>query len=203
MKSFWDERYSEPGLAYGSDPNLFIKSFLDKHEPGRILFPAEGQGRNAIYAASKGWEVDAFDYSEIGRMKALKEADGAGVMINYWIEELQSFSPESSIYDAIALCYVHLPDTERRPFYQALIDALKPGGLLVMEAFTRAQLAYRSGGPKSEDLLYSEEIVKDDFRSLETVFIQELKTKLNEGKYHVGEAHVVRYIGRKNTDKFI
>ncbi len=197
MKSFWDERYSEPGLAYGPDPNLFIKSFLDKHEPGRILFPAEGQGRNAIYAAIKGWKVDAFDYSEIARQKALQESERAGVQINYWVEELQTFSSDSSIYDAIALCYVHIAQEERKLFYESLIDALKTGGLLVMEAFTRTQLAYRSGGPKTEDLLYSQEIVELDFRSLETVFIQELKTKLNEGKYHVGEAHVVRYVGRK------
>lgn len=197
MKSFWDERYSEPGLAYGSDPNVFIKSFLDKHEPGRILFPAEGQGRNAIYAASKGWIVDAFDYSDAARRVAVQEADRAGVRINYWIEELQSFSSDSSIYDAIALCYVHLPKEERKVLYDALIDALKSGGLLVMEAFTRTQLAYRSGGPKSEDLLYSKDIVEEDFRALETVFIQALNTKLNEGKYHVGEAHVVRYVGRK------
>ncbi len=197
MKSFWDERYSEPGLAYGPDPNLFIKSFLDKHEPGRILFPAEGQGRNAIYAAIKGWKVDAFDYSEIARQKALQESERAGVQINYWVEKLQTFSSDSSIYDAIALCYVHIAQEERKLFYESLIDALKPGGLLVMEAFTRTQLAYRSGGPKTEDLLYTEEIVEDDFRLLETVFIQELKTKLNEGKYHVGEAHVVRYVGRK------
>ncbi len=197
MKSFWNERYSEPGLAYGPDPNIFIKSFLDKHEPGRILFPAEGQGRNAIYAAIKGWKVDAFDYSEIARQKALQESERAGVQINYWVEELQTFSSDSSIYDAIALCYVHIAQEERKLFYESLIDALKPGGLLVMEAFTRTQLAYRSGGPKTEDLLYSQEIVELDFRSLETVFIQELKTKLNEGKYHVGEAHVVRYVGRK------
>ncbi len=197
MKSVWDERYSEPGLAYGPDPNLFIKSFLDKHEPGRILFPAEGQGRNAIYAAIKGWKVDAFDYSEIARQKALQESERAGVQINYWVEELQTFSSNSSIYDAIALCYVHIAQEERKLFYESLIDALKTGGLLVMEAFTRTQLAYRSGGPKTEDLLYSQEIVELDFRSLETVFIQELKTKLNEGKYHVGEAHVVRYVGRK------
>ncbi len=197
MKSYWDERYSEPGLAYGPDPNLFIKSFLDKHEPGRILFPAEGQGRNAIYAAIKGWKVDAFDYSEIARQKALQESKRAGVQINYWVEELQTFSSDSSIYDAIALCYVHIAQEERKLFYESLIDALKPGGLLVMEAFTRTQLAYRSGGPQTEDLLYSDEIVEEDFRSLEAVFIQELKTKLNEGKYHVGEAHVVRYVGRK------
>ncbi len=197
MKSFWDQRYSEPGLAYGPDPNLFIKSFLDKHESGRILFPAEGQGRNAIYAAIKGWKVDAFDYSEIARQKALQESKRAGVQINYWVEELQTFSSDSSIYDAIALCYVHITQEERKLFYESLIDALKPGGLLVMEAFTRTQLAYRSGGPQTEDLLYSDEIVEEDFRSLEAVFIQELKTKLNEGKYHVGEAHVVRYVGRK------
>lgn len=69
---FWDQRYRENASVYGLEPNPFFKAFIDKHKSGRLLLPAEGEGRNAIYAAAKGWQVDAFDFSEVSRDKALR-----------------------------------------------------------------------------------------------------------------------------------
>ncbi|MDH3650718.1 MAG: class I SAM-dependent methyltransferase [Saprospiraceae bacterium] len=197
MKSFWNERYGEPALAYGSKPNAFIKSFLDQHSPGSILFPAEGQGRNAIYAAKKGWSVDAFDFSEVAKASALSQALNAGVTINYWIDDMENFKGVHEVYDVVGLCYVHLSQPVRVAFYNSLITSLKEGGLLVMEAFTKTQLAHESGGPKSEELLYTQQIVEKDFEKLQTIFSQELYTDLEEGSYHQGQAHIIRYIGRK------
>jgi hypothetical protein len=72
--STWNERYGADEYVYGKEPNGFLKEFIDNHPPGKILLPAEGEGRNAVYAASKGWEVTAFDFSEEGKKKALKLA---------------------------------------------------------------------------------------------------------------------------------
>ena len=199
MKEFWNERYAENELAYGEDPNAFVKSFLDNHEPGRILFPAEGQGRNAIYAAQLGWQVDAFDYSAEAMRCALDYAEKAHVRIQYTIQDILEYQAPAYQYDVIFLCYVHLKPEWRTPFYNQLIKALKPKGKLVMEAFTKTQLAYHhlSGGPPNEMLLYTKEIVRNDFNSLEEVYLEEMKTILNEGKYHVGPAHILRFIGMK------
>ena len=99
----WDSRYSAEEYIYGIEPNEYLRHFLDSRKPGRILFPAEGEGRNAVYAASLGWQVDAFDQSETGRQKALKLAAMKGVSINYGLISLEDWQPDSNIYDAVAL----------------------------------------------------------------------------------------------------
>lgn len=199
MKEFWDERYAEDELAYGHQPNAFVKEYLDGKTPGKILFPAEGQGRNAIFAATLGWTVDAFDYSPVARRRALDLAQKAAVKINYFIQDMLTYEPPLHKYDVIFLCFVHLKPEWRSSFYPQLLQALKPGGKLVMEAFTKTQLAYQhlSGGPSNEMLLFTADIVRKDFQDLNEEYLEEMATELNEGKYHVGPAHIIRYIGRK------
>lgn len=201
MKEFWNARYSEDGLAYGTVPNDFIKQCLDDREPGRVLFPAEGQGRNAIYAAKRGWQVDAFDYSEVARDKAIELANAAGVSINYEVQDMLIYQAPEACYDLIALSYVHLKPEWRKTFYPQLYIALKPGGELIKEGFRTTQLAYQhlSGGPKDETLLFTAEIIRSDFKDFEEIYLEELETTLSAGKYHVGPAHIIRYIGKKSN----
>lgn len=107
-QTFWNKRYSENESVYGIEPNLFFKSFIDRHKPGSILLPAEGEGRNAVYAASKGWVVDAFDFSETAKEKALERAAIKKLKITYITATIEDFKV-SKLYDAIGLIYVHLP----------------------------------------------------------------------------------------------
>lgn len=85
----WDDRYSSEEFAYGKEPNNYLKEQLEKLNPGAILFPAEGEGRNAIFAAKLGWNVSAFDISEEGKNKALKLAEANNVSIDYQVGELE------------------------------------------------------------------------------------------------------------------
>ena len=91
MKQFWDQRYAENETVYGFTPNQFFKQFIDGRKPGSILLPAEGEGRNAVFAARLGWEVDAFDSSSVARKKALDFAAKENVTKLYarW-EELEA-----------------------------------------------------------------------------------------------------------------
>jgi 2-polyprenyl-3-methyl-5-hydroxy-6-metoxy-1,4-benzoquinol methylase len=150
---FWNQRYTENETVYGLEPNHFFKSFIDTHQPGSILLPAEGEGRNAIYAASKGWKVDAFDFSPVAREKALKRAKESGVNINYYTIKAEAFKADK-LYDAVALIFVHLPERVRKPFHQQVYGSLKSGGYMVMEAFAKEQIHNTSGGPKDPALLY-------------------------------------------------
>lgn len=75
MSQFWNERYSQAEYVYGETPNVFFAAQLDKLSAGTIILPCEGEGRNAVYAASQGWEVKAFDASEAGQKKALLLAE--------------------------------------------------------------------------------------------------------------------------------
>lgn len=193
----WDSRYSAEEYIYGIEPNEYLRHFLDSRKPGRILFPAEGEGRNAVYAASLGWQVDAFDQSETGRQKALKLAAMKGVSINYGLISLEDWQPDSNIYDAVALVFVHLEPAFRVEVHRKAIKALKSGGYIIVEAFTKNQFPRTSGGPKNLDLLFDAGVIKNDFAALKCIDFAETQVELNEGLLHRGLADVVRLIAMK------
>ena len=197
MQSFWNTRYSQPTYAYGTQPNEFFKEFLGKLQPGRLLLPAEGEGRNAVYAAQQGWAVDAFDFSEAARQKALQLAGAACLDIRYDISTVQDFTAPANTYDLIGLIYAHLPSTERRAFHRRLITYLRPSGYIVLEAFHKEQLGRESGGPQNPDMLYSRTDLLEDFDGMDILTIEESYTELREGPFHHGSACVVRLIARK------
>lgn len=196
-KEKWNEHYAAEEYHYGVEPNAFLKEELAKLQPGKILFPAEGEGRNAVYSATCGWEVFAFDQSEKGKEKALKLALDKGVTIDYAISELQDWHADDNRFDAIALIFVHMPQPMRKEVHQKMIKCLKPGGTLILEAFNKRQINHNSGGPRDIEMLQSAEILTDDFSALKTVYIEEVTTILQEGRHHEGLAEVVRFVGKK------
>lgn len=199
MKTFWDERYSSEDYVYGEAPNRFIQAFLDEQPAaGRLLLPAEGEGRNAVYAARLGWTVDAFDFSPVARDKALRLAERAGVMLNYIVGDVASFDYGQDRYDAVGLSFVHLSAELRRLLHEQIAACLRPGGAVVLEAFTPDQLQYTSGGPRQADWLYNRDILEADFQSLHIELLEECTVELSEGPYHRGTAAVVRLIARKD-----
>lgn len=198
MQNTWDERYARQEYIYGTEPNSFLKEQLTKLIPGRILFPAEGEGRNAVYAALQGWQADAFDQSVEGQKKAIHLAAAKGVTINYSIQSLDSWNPEPDQYDSIALIFVHLPDGLRQQVHKAAIRALRTGGALILEAFSVNQLDRNSGGPKTLDLLFTKEQVESDFKNLAIAMLSETQVILDEGPLHQGLADVIQFVGLKS-----
>lgn len=199
VQQFWDQRYAENETVYGQEPNKFLKLFIDLHRPGSLLLPAEGEGRNAVYAARKGWEVDAFDFSEVAREKALFMAKGEHVDINYELKSFESYKAGKK-YDAVGLIYTHMPPAMRKTFHKEICDSIKPGGFLVMEVFSTKQLNYESGGPRDESLLYSAADLCEDFSKLDIMTCEEKIIQLDEGPYHKGEAAVIRLTGQKKIN---
>lgn len=197
MKSFWDSRYSLPQYAYGIEPNAFLAGQLRKLKPGKLLLPMEGEGRNAVFAAKEGWIVDAFDFSEAAQRKAEKLAAEAGVTINYSISDASRFQAAEGSYDAVAMIFAHLPPEIRNGFHRKLIDALRPGGVFLLEAFTPQQLNYQSGGPRQYEMLYTAQMLQQDFSDLRIEFLEETETTLEEGPFHSGKAAVVQLIAIK------
>lgn len=195
-KLFWDTRYGDNPTVYGKQPNAFFKQFIDTHKPGTLLLPAEGEGRNAVYAARKGWQVDAFDFSEVARHKALQFAADQKVTITYWVDDLANFKAEKT-YDAVGLIYVHLPEGVRQAFHAEAYRSLKSGGYLVLEAFAKEQLLFDSGGPRDSALLYSAPMICGDFPFLHLLSCGQKELVLNEGPFHQGKAAVLRMIGQK------
>ncbi|AGA78871.1 class I SAM-dependent methyltransferase [Echinicola vietnamensis] len=198
----WNERYSDPAFAYGEEPNEYLKEQLEKLDPGKILFPAEGEGRNAIFAAQSGWEVSAFDISKVGREKAKQWATRQGVVLDYQVGELPRLDYHEGQFDAIALIYAHFPATIKSTYHKILVDYLRPGGHVIFEAFGKNHLALRNqnpkvGGPKDVDTLFSVAELKADFKNVEMLNLEEKVISLREGLYHNGEGSVIRFVGKK------
>jgi SAM-dependent methyltransferase len=197
MKHKWEERFSTDEFVYGIEPNEFFKLEIDNLKPGRLLLPGEGEGRNAVYAAKCGWNVDAFDWSENAKEKALQLAASQNVHINYSVVDIAHLPAETAVYDAAALIFIHLDDNDWQQLIEKIIASLKPGGRLILELFEKEQINKNSGGPKETDLLYSLEQAVSDFISLDFEHLSKEIIKLDEGKLHQGEASVVRFVGVK------
>lgn len=197
MKEFWNERYAIESYVYGTLPNAFFKEQLSQLAIGTILLPAEGEGRNAMFAAEQGWEVYAFDYSHEAKQKADKLSKERGVSIHYEVASFDEIPFKPDYFDCVALFFVHVLPNDRKTYHRKVVEWLKPGGTLLLEGFSKEQINKPSGGPKNTDMLFSEKELADDFKSLRHIEICELKTHLNEGNFHQGEASVVRVKGVK------
>jgi hypothetical protein len=202
MKEKWNERYSQVGFAYGEIPNEFLRSSLAHVPLGKILFPAEGEGRNAIYAATLGWDVFAFDLSDEGKKKALLLADKHQVTIDYQVAEFDQVSFSQDQFDAIALIYAHFSAATKSDYHHILQSYLKKGGLIIFEAFSKNHLPLRKnnpsvGGPDDLDMLFSMAEIRSDFEDFDILELSENVIELNEGLCHVGTGSVIRFVGRK------
>lgn len=197
MKNFWNERYSEKEYVYGEKPNVFFAEQLQQIAPGTIVLPCEGEGRNAVYAAANGWEVQAFDTSIIGKSKAIQLAAAQGVSIEYAIEDAVAVTYEEKSIDAVAFIYAHFPTSIRKKIHQKAISWLKPGGYIILEAFHPNQLQNNSGGPKEAAMLYTKEMILEDFEELNCTLLEVQTVELNEGAFHKGKADIIRFVGIK------
>jgi len=193
----WDERYSEPGFAYGTAPNDFLVSIVDKIPHGKILSLAEGEGRNAVYLASLGYVVTGVDGSEVGLRKAEELAAERGVAITTIHADLSEFEIEPEQWDGVIACYCHLPSAIRIPLHRAAVKGLKPGGVFVLEAFSKEQLGYGTGGPQSPDMLMSLDDLQQELAGLEFVHAVRIEREVREGSGHTGLASVIQMLGIK------
>lgn len=194
----WDIRFNTIQFIYGTEPNGFFSGFLKTQNiPGKLLLPAEGEGRNAVFAAKSGWEVDAFDSSSVARKKALDFASREKVSINYDLLDLNNFITKPGYYNMVAIIFVHHPEENRVQFHQKIVQSLKKGGVVLVEAFAKEQLNNNSGGPPDINKLYSTDILRKDFAGLTIQKLSHEKTFLDEGQ-HRGMAEVVRLIAVKD-----
>lgn len=195
---FWDDNYAIEGYKYGTQPNAFVVETQQRLTPNsRILVPGDGEGRNSVWLATHGHNVVAQDGSLVGLEKAKALAHTTGVSVEFILSDLALWTPEANSVDAIVLTYVHFPEEMRQATHRRLLGALRPNGLLILEAFHPEQLKYQSGGPKAVDMLYTHDMLARDFEGrLEQVYAFEGEIDLDEGPGHQGKAYVTRYVGR-------
>jgi SAM-dependent methyltransferase len=200
-KLMWNERYAVDEYVYGSEPNLFLAEHAGLLS-GPVLSLAEGEGRNGVFLASLGLKVHGVDGSDVGLAKARALARSAlarskGVEIQTEVADLGVFEPEANHYGSVISISAHLPSVIRQRLYPFVERCLKPGGIIVLEAYSEAQLTRNTGGPKDLDMLMTKAKIEREFPNCDAILLRELEREVREGTYHTGIASVVQFIGRK------
>ena len=193
----WDERYSQPGFAFGTDPNDFLAAVAGNIPPDPVLSLGEGEGRNSAYLAGLGHRVLAVDQSEVGLAKAKRLAADRGQSIETACADLEHFTIEPGAWAGIVSIFCHLPRRIRVPLYATAVRGLQPGGVFVLEAYTPSQIGRGTGGPKDPDMLPTLADLTLELPGLDFVHARELEREVREGAYHTGLASVVQVLARR------
>ncbi|GAB6051980.1 class I SAM-dependent methyltransferase [Magnetospira thiophila] len=194
----WHDRFNVDDYIYGTAPNRFLVSQAHRLRPGQsCLAVADGEGRNGVWLAEQGLIVHSVDGAASGLAKARKLAETRGVPLHTELADLRHWNWPKATYDVVAALFIHFASDDRPTMHRAMAEALKPGGLLLMEVFHPDQLAYKTGGPPVVDMLYAAATLREDFNGLTIESLEECRTELDEGVLHSGTAAVTRLIATR------
>lgn len=197
-QKFWNERYATTSYLYGTEANTFlVENAHLLHGP--VLSLSEGEGRNAVFLASRGLHVLGVDCSEIGLEKAQFLAKSRGVVIETEVVDLAEYRPKERHFGSVVSISAHLPGSIRKKLYPLVEKSLKPNGIVILEAYSERQLARNTGGPRDIDMLMSIEKLEKEFPSLKPILSREIDREVSEGEGHTGMASVVQYIARNEA----
>jgi SAM-dependent methyltransferase len=200
MSQFWDEKFKGEGYTYGTRPNAFLAAKADLFlKGGSVLVPGDGEGRNGVWLAEQGFAVTSVDSSKVGQAKARRLAAERGVAMRFELADLLRWGWPQGAFDHVVSIFFHLYSADRPRLHKSMLAALRPGGLLLMEAFRPQQLGLTSGGPKELDLLYDRAMLADDFAEADILLLEEAEPVLDEGALHRGMARTVRLIARRHS----
>jgi SAM-dependent methyltransferase len=196
-RDFWNEKFANTEYAYGTEPNDFLVSAVTKLKRGATLSLAEGEGRNAVWLAQQGFTVSAIEQSEKGVGKTLRLALQRGVIVMAERGELETFHIQPNSWDLVVSIFAHTPQELRRKLHRQVVAGLKPGGVFVLEAYTPAQIANNTGGPKDASLMPTAELLRSELAGLVFDRIEEVERDVVEGSLHTGTAHVVQVVAHR------
>ena len=197
QQEFWNKKFSRDGYLYGTNPNQFIKNSYDNFKKSqKILCLGEGEGRNAIFLARHGYEVEAIDASDVGLNKLYEQCKLENIEVKTKCMDINNWVQEKK-YGAILFTFMHLEISELKSLLDKIEGALEEKGFFIVEVFSKNQIEKNSGGPKDLELLYSIDDFKENIKSLKVHKLEELVVELNEGNGHIGEASVIRLIAQK------
>jgi len=193
----WDERYQPDDYVYGTSPNDFLQGQVDRLPMGRILCPAEGEGRNAVFLAERGFDVTAVDQSSVGLAKAHKLATERGVDITTVVADLTDFQIEPQAWDGIVSIFAHMPPEARRHLHREVVSGLRSGGVFLLEAYRPEQLRYGTGGPPTAEMMMDLNELRVELAGLDFDYAADTVRDIHEGRLHSGQGAVVQVVARK------
>lgn len=187
---FWNQLYEPSQYMFGEEPNAYLKSKIADLKPGKVLLPGDGEGRNAVYCAGLGWEVSAFDLSEVGKLKADELAEKNHVQIDFKVGDVEELTYEKESFDVLVSIFCHFMPEQRRHYHQILTSYLKPKGALILEGFSRP-------AGIGADIRFDLEELKEDFKEFDFVECRTEIVNSNEGFVIRGRNEVVRIFAFK------
>ncbi|MBT4492740.1 MAG: class I SAM-dependent methyltransferase [Gammaproteobacteria bacterium] len=153
----WNERYASKELLWSAGPNELFADLIGELKPGKALDVATGEGRNALWLAEQGWDVDAIDFSNVAIEKGKQVAEARKVAVNWIVDDVSSFGFDLGHYDLVAVLYLHTSKEERSVWLGRTIEAVKPGGSFIYIAHDPSNVELGVGGPQDVSLLPSVE----------------------------------------------
>ena len=130
----WDEHFRPEHYIYGEAPNGFLTEHVSRLPPGgKVLCLASGEGRNAVYLASLGFQVTAIDGSEVGMNKAGRLAQKRGVTLEMLVSDLCDYEPLPRSWDAVVALWCHLSSAFRPTIHHRIERGLREGGVVLLE----------------------------------------------------------------------
>ncbi len=194
----WNQRYAGDAYVFGEAPNAFLASQAGLLQPGMTaLAVGDGEGRNGVWLAKQGLDVTAVDFSPVALVKSRKLAAREGVAVKIECADLLTWNWGLARFDLVVVIFIQFGPVERAMFFNRLKAALKPGGLVMLQAYTPKQLEYRTGGPPQLDHLYTEAMLRELFQDYTIVQLHEHEDVLDEGKRHVGRSALIDLVARK------
>jgi cyclopropane fatty-acyl-phospholipid synthase-like methyltransferase len=195
----WNERFSAPGYHFGTAPNAFLESQAHLLKAGQTaLSIADGEGRNGVFLAEQGLDVLAIDFSPPALAKARELAARRGVALRIEQADVLAWTWPVAQFDVIAAIFIQFATAEERPrMFSGIRQALRPGGLLLMQGYRPEQLAYGTGGPKQAGNLYTRALLQEAFSDFASLDIREHDDVIREGDAHSGMSALIDLVGRK------
>ena len=195
----WNKRFAADGYLFGTEPNAWLKEHAAVWSSGqRVLCVADGEGRNSVWLAQRGLQVQAFDISDVGVAKARRLAAERGVQVDFQVADCDGFAWPEAVYDGVAAIFIQFADPALRERLFARIQrCLKPGATLLLQGYTPKQLEYRTGGPPLLLHLYTEAMLREAFAAMDIVVLREYEADVAEGSGHLGCSALVGMVARR------
>jgi SAM-dependent methyltransferase len=196
----WNRRFAQDDYLFGTEPNAWLRDHAHHWQPGqRVLCVADGEGRNSVWLARQGLQVDAFDIAEAGVAKARRLAATQGVSVNYTVADCDGFDWPAASLDGVAAIFVQFADPALRSrLFAHMVASLKPGGVLVLQGYTPRQLEHRTGGPPLASHLYTDAMLREAFAGMELITLREYEAEVAEGSGHRGRSALIGLVARQH-----
>lgn len=198
VSTFWNERYKSNPHCFGTEPSPFLEENVHLFDKDwKVFVPGDGYGRNSLWLARQEFEVKMVEHSTVGLELARESAKREKLDIVCEFGDFSEYIPEP--FDAAAVFYVHMDPAGREFFHKNLAQALRPGGIIILEGFTPAQRLNNrtSGGPQQIEKMFTPEILRANFRDLEISYLEELTIEAREGQQHSGTKDIIRMIAKR------